>query len=126
VAHPAAGVEAGGELEPDVEAAELLAGQPGRRDQGLQPGHLAGLEPAEAEVGERPVLADERDDVGDRAEGGQGGGVDEEVAERAVDLGPAGHRQPDAPGQLERHAGPAQGGVAVRRPPVGSRGWTTA
>ena len=40
------------------------------------------MQPAEAEVGEDAVLADERHDVGDRAERRQRGRVEEERAER--------------------------------------------
>ena len=43
------------------------------------------LEPAETEVGEDAIFADERHDVGDRSQRRQRGRFDEEVAELVAD-----------------------------------------
>ena len=75
---------------------------------------LLALSPPSPKCGEDAVLADERHDVGDRAERGERGRLDEERAERLGHPRRAVHRLPDAPRELERHAGAAEVRVRIR------------
>ena len=70
-AHPPGGVDARREHEPDVEPVERLPEQARRLEQGAQPDRVrAPREAFQTELGDDTVLADERDDVGHRADGG--------------------------------------------------------
>ncbi len=70
-AHAAGGVDPRREHEGDVVAVDLLAGQAGGVEQRAQADLVRSLrQHLQAELGDHAVLADERDDVGERADGG--------------------------------------------------------
>ena len=70
-AHPSGRVDAGGENESDLVAVDPLAAQPGRFEQRAQSNGVApAAQGSEPELGDDPVLADERDDVGECADRG--------------------------------------------------------
>ena len=114
MSHPAAGVEPRAKPEAHVEAVQVLPGQPGRGDQGAHADELALFEPAEPEVGQRAVLAGERDDIGDGAQRRQCRGVDQIGAERIAHLTCPADGHANAPCQLVSHAGAAKCRVGVR------------
>ena len=70
-AHAAGGVDARREDEPDVVAVDRLAGQPGGLEQRAQADGVPSLaQRLQAELRDHAVLADQRDDVGERADRG--------------------------------------------------------
>ena len=82
---------------------------------GADAGQLALAKPAEAEMGQGAILADEGDDIGNGPQCGQGGGLDEKTAEGFADAGSAQGGLADSPGELEGDAGAAEMGIGIRR-----------
>ena len=118
VAHPAAGVEARAEDEPDLLGVDGLVEQVGGREQGAEASEIGCADVLEAEGGDDAVLVDERDDVGDGAEGGEGKQVEEDGADLGADAISPGSQRRDAPGEFEGDARAAElaegvGGLAV-------------
>ena len=98
-AHAAGGVDARRQDEPDVVAVDLLAGEAAHVEQRAQPDLVRTLrQHAESELGDDPVLADQRHHVGERADRG-------DLHER---------RQPAAAGRCARRA-PAPASAPRRR-----------
>src|SRR3954469_18676433 len=79
-------------------------------------------------MGEGAVFAVEGDDVGDGAEGGEGGGFEEIIFEGLGDFGAAGIYLADCPGEFEGDAGAAEvgggiGGIRIVGGGGGGGGW---
>ena len=114
LAHPARGVQAGREGERD--RLEIDGGRvdPGALQQRRDAGAWMVPKPLDAEPRDRPVLADDRRDVGDGADRGQ-------VRQLERRLGTAGQVGQQQLGDLERDAaaGEATVGVGRRRPGAG-------
>ena len=105
--HAAGGVDARRQQEADVEAVERLAGQARSVEQRPQPDRVLVLRQAlEAEPGDDAVLADQRHDVGDRADGG-------DLEERRQPL-LAAALQAQAVHHLQRHADAGEVLVGIR------------
>ena len=109
VAHPAGGVEPGGELEGHVLAVDPAAvAEPGHLDEPRDAGPAVVAQAGQRVLHEDPVLVEQRHHVGHRAQGRQADRPQQHAAQpRRHLLCPAGPRG-DRPGQLEGHAGAAQ------------------
>ena len=116
VPHPTGGVQARADDERHVAFLDALVRESRRFHDGLQPRVIEfarqGLEPRGHE---RPVFVYQRHDVGDGSQGGQRGGVGQELLKlgRAGPL--TGQRQTDGPGQLKGHAHAGQVAEGVGR-----------
>ncbi len=66
-------------------------------------------------MGQDAILTDQRNDIGDGSQRGQGGGFDEKFPKGFADASRAGNGVADSPGQLERDAGAAEIRIGIRR-----------
>ena len=112
---PAGGVDPGREAEADHPGRQLPLVQAARRPPSRPAARRVGSAaiPAEPVADEDPVLADERDDVGDRRQRHQADRPDEEVAEVGRGLLAVAEALADLPGELERHPRAAEVGARV-------------
>ena len=122
MAHAAGGVESRGEPERDVLTLQARAvGEAGEFDESRQSGTAPLPQAVEAVSHEEPILAEQRHDVGDRAEGCQPDRAQQHLAKPRGHLSSAARPRRDRPRQLECHAGTAQfaeGRRSARQPRV--------
>lgn len=94
------GVESWGEAEADRLGVDLIRCEPGRFDEGAEPGDWGGFNAGEPELGDDAVFVNEGDDIGDGAEGSEGEEVDEGGAEFGGDRVGVAVEGRDFPGEL--------------------------